>query len=162
MDYLGGYSCRRCVFSSCVYDSKITLASHKVGNFRPLPKSNGFFYACLGLVGKSIEIQEGVHDPEIGDVARSDIEIEDLKFSYPNRNPVFSGLNLTIPAQKTIGLVGSTGSGKTTLTKLLLRFNEISDGKISWSDAPIKEWKLKNSGSQLHWSTNTLPCFLQQ
>ncbi len=97
----------------------------------------------LDLLASPIEIREGVHDPEIGDVAKSDIEIEDLKFSYPNRNPVFSGLNLTIPAQKTIGLVGSTGSGKTTLTKLLLRFNEISDGKISWSDAPIKEWKLE-------------------
>ena len=97
----------------------------------------------LDLLASPIEIQEGVHNPEIGDVAKSDIEIEDLKFSYPNRNPVFSGLNLTIPAQKTIGLVGSTGSGKTTLTKLLLRFNEISDGKISWSDAPIKEWKLE-------------------
>ena len=97
----------------------------------------------LDLLASPIEIQEGAHDPEIGDVAKSDIEIEDLKFSYPNRNPVFSGLNLTIPAQKTIGLVGSTGSGKTTLTKLLLRFNEISDGKISWSDAPIKEWKLE-------------------
>ena len=97
----------------------------------------------LDLLASPIEIQEGEHDPEIEQVAKSDIEIEDLKFSYPNRNPVFSGLNLTIPAQKTIGLVGSTGSGKTTLTKLLLRFNEISDGKISWSDAPIKEWKLE-------------------
>ena len=97
----------------------------------------------LDLLASPIEIQEGEHDPEIEQVAKSDIEIKDLKFSYPNRNPVFSGLNLTIPAQKTIGLVGSTGSGKTTLTKLLLRFNEISDGKISWSDAPIKEWKLE-------------------
>ena len=97
----------------------------------------------LDLLASPIEIQEGEHDPEIGQVAKSDIEIKDLKFSYPNRNPVFSGLNLTIPAQKTIGLVGSTGSGKTTLTKLLLRFNEISDGEISWSEAPIKEWKLE-------------------
>ena len=97
----------------------------------------------LDLLASPIEIQEGEHDPEIEQVAKSDIESKDLKFSYPNRNPVFSGLNLTIPAQKTIGLVGSTGSGKTTLTKLLLRFNEISDGKISWSDAPIKEWKLE-------------------
>ena len=97
----------------------------------------------LDLLASPIEIQEGAHDPEIRQVAKSDIEIKDLKFSYPNRNPVFSGLNLTIPAQKTIGLVGSTGSGKTTLTKLLLRFNEISDGEISWSEAPIKEWKLE-------------------
>ena len=97
----------------------------------------------LDLLASPIEIQEGEHDPEIGQVAKSNIEIKDLKFSYPNKNPVFSGLNLTIPAQKTIGLVGSTGSGKTTLTKLLLRFNEISDGEISWSEAPIKEWKLE-------------------
>ena len=97
----------------------------------------------LDLLASPIEIQEGEHDPEIVQVAKSDIEIKDLQFSYPNRNPVFSGLNLTIPAQKTSGLVGSTGSGKTTLTKLLLRFNEISDGEIFWSDAPIKEWKLE-------------------
>ncbi len=97
----------------------------------------------LDLLASPIEIKEGDYDPEIGQVAKSDIEIKQLKFSYPNRNPVFSGLNLTIPAQKTIGLVGSTGSGKTTLTKLLLRFNEINEGEISWTGAPIDEWKLE-------------------
>ena len=97
----------------------------------------------LDLLASPIEIEEGDFQPEFKDVEESDIEINDLTFSYPNRNPVFSGLNLTIPAQKTIGLVGSTGSGKTTLTKLLLRFNDISDGEIVWAGASTKEWKLE-------------------
>lgn len=97
----------------------------------------------LDLLSSPIEIEEGDFQPEFKDVEESDIEINDLTFSYPNRNPVFSGLKLTIPAQKTIGLVGSTGSGKTTLTKLLLRFNDISDGEIVWAGASTKEWKLE-------------------
>ena len=97
----------------------------------------------LDLLASPIEIEEGDFQPEFKDVEESDIEINDLTFSYPNRNPVFSGLNLTIPAQKTIGLVGSTGSGKTTLTKLLLRFNDINDGEIVWAGASTKEWKLE-------------------
>lgn len=97
----------------------------------------------LDLLASPIEIEEGDFQPEFKDVEESDIEINDLTFSYPNRNPVFSGLKLTIPAQKTIGLVGSTGSGKTTLTKLLLRFNDISDGEIVWAGASTKEWKLE-------------------
>lgn len=57
---------------------------------------------------------------ETGGKAAAEIEIRDLHFGYPSREtPVFSGLDLTIPAGQSIAIVGVNGAGKSTLIKLL-------------------------------------------
>ncbi|MEM9980702.1 MAG: ATP-binding cassette domain-containing protein, partial [Cyanobacteria bacterium P01_D01_bin.2] len=61
---------------------------------------------------------------------QGDIVFEDVTFAYRDRQPVVQHLTLKIPAGKTTAIVGATGSGKSTLVKLLLRFYEISDGQI--------------------------------
>lgn len=60
------------------------------------------------------------------------ISFENVSFAYQEaaENIVFSKLSLTIPAKQRIGLAGYSGGGKTTLTKLLLRFVDISGGVI--------------------------------
>ena len=58
------------------------------------------------------------------------IEFVDLAFSYPNREPVLRGFNLTIPARQTIAITGDNGAGKSTLVSLLLRFNVPSHGLV--------------------------------
>lgn len=58
------------------------------------------------------------------------IELKDLSFSYPNGFRVFENLSLAIEGGKTTAFVGATGSGKTTLTKLLLRFYKPTDGVL--------------------------------
>lgn len=55
------------------------------------------------------------------------IEIKNVWFSYNLNNPVLKGVNLSIKAGEMVGLVGHTGSGKTTLMSLLLRFYDIKD-----------------------------------
>jgi ATP-binding cassette subfamily B protein len=64
----------------------------------------------------------------IGEVAFSDVT-----FGYPERpdHKLFDGLNLQIKPGEKIGLVGPSGGGKTTITKLLLRFMDIQDGTIT-------------------------------
>ena len=61
---------------------------------------------------------------------RKDVRIEGLGFTFPNGKVALSDIHLTIPAGKTVALVGSSGSGKTTLASLLLRLREPTTGRI--------------------------------
>jgi len=75
-------------------------------------------------------------------VARGEIELRDVAFRYADAkqtDSVFEGLNLTIKAGQKIGLVGHSGGGKSTLTRLLLRFDDISDGSITIDGQDIRE-----------------------
>ena len=66
-------------------------------------------------------------------VTRGDIDFVDIGFSYVDGGAltrVFEGFDLHIPAGQRIGLVGMSGAGKTTLTKLLLRLSDIQEGQI--------------------------------
>jgi ABC-type multidrug transport system fused ATPase/permease subunit len=58
------------------------------------------------------------------------IEFKDVKFSYVKNKQVLNGINLNVEAGKTIGIVGQTGSGKSTLMNLLLEFNDYDSGHI--------------------------------
>ena len=95
----------------------------------------------LDLLETPVSIEEGDYLPD--DVSSLDIVLENVAFSYPNRDPVFEDLNLVIEGGKTLGVVGLTGSGKTTLVRLLLRFVDNLDGSISWNNVETKDWNLK-------------------
>jgi len=70
------------------------------------------------------------------------LEIRDVTFSYPTSGPVLHEVSMSIPAGWTVGVVGSTGSGKSTLVKLLLRLYEVSEGSITLDGVPIQELEL--------------------
>jgi len=66
------------------------------------------------------------------------ITLSDVRFRYgPSQPPLFDGLSLTIPHAAKFGLVGRSGGGKTTLTRLLLRFSDIEGGQILIGGVPI-------------------------
>ncbi len=70
------------------------------------------------------------------------IEFEDYSFHYPNdETDVIKDINLTIKQGSTLGIVGKTGSGKSTLIKQLLRMYSITDGMIKINDKPITYFK---------------------
>lgn len=64
-----------------------------------------------------------------------DIEIEGVSFTYPNAKlPALTGVNMTIKEGETVAIIGGTGSGKTTLIKLLTGFYEPTTGAIRFGD----------------------------
>jgi ATP-binding cassette subfamily B protein len=73
---------------------------------------------------------------------RGEIRFERVGFAYPGRPPLLNGFDLTVPAGHTLGIVGATGSGKSTLIKLLLRLHEHQAGRIDLDGQPIEALRL--------------------
>ncbi|MER6945855.1 ABC transporter ATP-binding protein [Nonomuraea sp. NPDC000554] len=74
---------------------------------------------------------------------RTGIELRDVWFRYgPDKPWVLRGVDLTIPAGRTVALVGLNGAGKSTLVKLLCRFYDPSSGSLSWDGADYRELRV--------------------
>jgi len=83
----------------------------------------------LGL--KSMEKTVGDPDDAALDTVQGAVEYDDVGFSYPGSDErTIDGVSFEVDAGETVGLVGSTGAGKSTLIKLLLRFYDVTDGAI--------------------------------
>ena len=103
----------------------------------------------LDVLTSEIEISEGEYMPEREIIENSNITFDGVSFAYSGRDNTFTDLSLTLHAGKTTGVVGSTGAGKTTLTRLLLRFAQPNSGKIVWAEQEIDNWSLKQLRSSI-------------
>ena len=103
----------------------------------------------LDVLTSEIEISQGEYVPDREIIESSDITFEGVSFAYSGRDNTFTDLSLTLNAGKTTGVVGSTGAGKTTLTRLLLRFAQPNSGKIIWAEQEIGDWSLKQLRSSI-------------
>lgn len=72
------------------------------------------------------------------------IEFQDVSFAYPNSKgeTVLKNINLTIHPGETIGILGATGSGKSSLVNLIPRFYDATEGNILVDDMNVKDYKL--------------------
>ncbi|NJN76336.1 MAG: ABC transporter ATP-binding protein [Synechococcaceae cyanobacterium RL_1_2] len=92
----------------------------------------------MNLLDTPITIRSG--DRELTpEQVKGEIQLSNISFGYSDRGTIIQDLSLTIPAGKTIAIVGSTGSGKSTLVKLLLRLYEIDQGTITLDGIDIKD-----------------------
>lgn len=91
---------------------------------------------------KILQIEPSIKDPESPEesrIARGEIELQNVTFTHPGKKtPLFSNFNLKIKAGEKVGLVGHSGSGKTSLTGLLLRFSDVSKGAITIDGQDIR------------------------
>jgi ATP-binding cassette subfamily B protein len=92
----------------------------------------------MDLLDTPITIHSGDNPLALEDV-RGAIAFNHITFAYNQRQAVIEEFNLNIPAGATIAIVGSTGSGKSTIVKLLLRFYEIQKGSITLDGMDIRE-----------------------
>jgi ATP-binding cassette subfamily B protein len=104
----------------------------------------------MGLLDTAIAIPHGSQSPPLKTVQGA-VQFDSVIFAYNGRNPVLKDLSLHIPAGNTIGIVGATGSGKSTLVKLLLRFYEVQSGRILIDGIDIRELNLFDLRRRIGW-----------
>lgn len=85
------------------------------------------------------EANEDMDGGELSDEEKATVTFKNVCFSYEPGNPVIDNFTLTVPAGKKVALVGATGSGKTTVVNLLMRFYDIDSGEICINDQNIKD-----------------------
>ena len=99
------------------------------------------------------------HTTKKNNLIEGKIKFDELSFYYSESKPVFDKLNLSINSGEKVAIVGSTGSGKTTLINLILRFYESNSGDIFIDNRNIKEIDLKNLRSQISLVTQDIFLF---
>jgi subfamily B ATP-binding cassette protein MsbA len=85
-------------------------------------------------------------EPEIRDapgalplaIAGGEIRFEAVRFTYPNGGPALNGIDLVVPAGKTVALVGASGAGKSTVLNLIPRFYDTGSGRVSIDGTDVR------------------------
>ncbi|MGH1460075.1 MAG: ABCB family ABC transporter ATP-binding protein/permease [Paracoccaceae bacterium] len=72
-------------------------------------------------------------------VGGASVSLEDVRFAYDAERPILKGVSLTVPAGKTLALVGPSGGGKSTIGRLLFRFYDVTGGAIRIDGQDIRE-----------------------
>ncbi len=99
----------------------------------------------MDLLDTTIAIHSGDQSISLSSI-KGEVNLNNITFAYNQREPVIKNLSLHIPAGQTIAIVGATGSGKSTLVKLLLRLYEVQSGEITLDGQNIKDivlWDLR-------------------
>jgi len=98
-----------------------------------------------------LDTQPLILDGEVNleEEVKGEIIFDDVNFDYPSRNNILRKLSFKIEGGKTIAFVGSTGAGKSTIIKLLLRLYDPQSGTISLDGHNIKDLKLNELRSSI-------------
>lgn len=103
------------------------------------------FFSEMGVARQALAILQAPHtlldkaDAKELIVHHGEIKLDRVRFAYENQPPLFSDQTLTIPAGQKVGLVGFSGSGKSTFVHLMLRLYEVDSGCITIDDQNIND-----------------------
>jgi len=102
----------------------------------------------LELMNKKTEIDENKEGKE--KVFNGNIIFENVEFIYPDsKTPVLKDISFEVKPGQTVAIVGTTGSGKTTLTKLISRLYDVSKGRILIDGSDIRDYALQTLRDQI-------------
>lgn len=114
----------------------------RLGNvFDELERAKASVKRVFGLIDSPNEIPNPENPVPI-ETVKGDIALQDIHFAYSNGLKIINGLDINIKAGETVGIAGTTGSGKTTLIKLLLRLYDVNSGQIKIDNHNLKDWDL--------------------
>lgn len=95
--------------------------------------------------GSNIRDGENPYDPE---EVQGNVRFNDVSFYYKDQQVLFH-INLDVPAGKTIAIMGTTGSGKTSIINLIKRFYDVSNGEVLVDGVDVRDWKLDALRNQI-------------
>lgn len=94
--------------------------------------------AALGKISNSVSVPLP-EDKGNEKIKKHDIKLNNISFEYIEGEPVINNLNIDIPKSHSMAIVGPTGSGKSTLIRLITRQYEVKNGEILIGNTPLKE-----------------------
>lgn len=104
-------------------------------------------FVAMGRVFELFDLEPKIKDSENAVELKGfekEIQFKDVYFEYVPNQPVLKDINLTIPKNETLAIVGNSGGGKSTLVNLLPRFYDIKSGSITIDGKDIKDFTIKS------------------
>lgn len=97
----------------------------------------------LNLLTTESQITDGGTALPLEKVA-GEVVFEEVRFQYKDRQPILKALSMKMPAGKTSAIVGATGAGKSTVVKLLLRFYDVTNGRVTLDGHDVRDLNLRD------------------
>lgn len=147
---LGGFSVLNGKITLGTYSMLIFLTQKLLWPFIKLPELIDLYQRSMASARRVFELSSLPLTVRDGNTkiephqACGIIKFDNVSFTYPSGLEVFKDLSLCISPHKSVAFVGSTGSGKSTIAKLLLRLYPEFTGRILLDDLPIQNYKLKD------------------
>lgn len=103
--------------------------------------------SSLKRIGEVLDERPDITDPEnpVYIVEDGSIEFKNVRFSYNKQNekPVLNDINISIKSGETVGIIGGTGSAKTSLVNLISRLYDVNEGEVLVGGLNVKEYDLE-------------------
>ncbi len=129
----------------------ITYVSQVLSSLMMLSMLLMMFVISRASIGRIIEVLDeeiDIKDDNAGDdkVQNGDIEFKNVTFGYNKtaEEPVLKNVNLKIKSGETIGIIGGTGSAKSTLVSMISRLYDVDEGEVLVGGKNVKDYKLEN------------------
>jgi len=90
------------------------------------------------LLDANEEVQDAPNAPNL-DATKGEVRFENVTFAYDPRRPVLKDVSFTVPSGKSVAIVGASGAGKSTISRLLFRFYDVSGGRIVIDGEDIRD-----------------------
>ena len=104
-------------------------------------------FVAMGRVFELFDLKSEIKDcenPKTLTGIHNNITFEHVNFEYIPSHPVLKDINLNVPKNETLAIVGNSGGGKSTLVNLLPRFYDIQSGSIKFDGVDIREYSIKS------------------
>lgn len=123
----------------CMMIQRMLWPLTRLGNtFDEYQRARASATRIFGLLDTPSRVQDPAQ-PQPMQRAEGQVEFEDVFFKYRDREPVLNGLSMRVKAGEMIGIAGTTGAGKSTLIKLLLRLYDVTEGAIKIDGVDIRK-----------------------
>ena len=140
------------IYANTLFMSVSHLAFSLSWMYSNLARIFGNISSALETLAVEPEIVDAPHAKNLK-IRKAEIVFDKVSFGYDRRKPLFNNLSLVIPARQKVGLVGLSGSGKSSFVKLISRYYDINDGSIRINGFDIREL----TQNSLHKNISVIP-----